>query len=190
MVTKEYDYGPSFNHLLPIKVTTYDSDDRKYITENKYVFDYAQFEEKFGATDDEPTPVERDKSVVYEDMIQRNMIGMPIEVIQTVETSAGSDVFRKVAGSHTEFEMYDVTNTSSRGSIASESIRGVVDSAFPYPYRFYSYEVQLDGNGDPIPDQADWDVVGYAHVYDADAGRPKRFKQRGWDQEEYVWDAH
>ncbi len=82
--TTAYGYDQDNHHLAPTSIRMTNSDDKKYITENRYVFDM--------------------EAAVYDSMANRNQINQPVEVLQKVVT--GTDTVL-VSGTARRCDFFD-----------------------------------------------------------------------------------
>jgi RHS repeat-associated protein len=148
-----YFYDPNNKHFAPTAVTMTNSDNKVTTTKHRYVFDWAN-------------------SDLRTEMINRNMIGMPVETTVWV----GND---SLSGTRTEYSFFD-----SNGSPTSTSTGNC-----PYPYRFYNFERTWTGGA---LQSGSWALQGTIDLYHPDSdpnakGYPKQFTKTNWLPETYEW---
>ncbi|MFN3666290.1 MAG: hypothetical protein ACK4S0_09030, partial [Sediminibacterium sp.] len=153
-----YTYASS-NHLAPTAASMTNSDDKTFITRYKYVFDWAT-------------------SDLRTEMINRNMISMPVET--TVEVKVGTAAAQQVSGSRTDYQFF----------YSSGDTINIGGTKHPYPRRFFSY--QRTWVNDVLETTGNWIVEGVINTYHPDSdtmmrGYPKQFTKVNWQPETYEW---
>jgi len=159
--TTNYNYASS-NHLAPIAISMTNSDGKIDSTKIKYAY------EMFAA-ESSNLPIQ----AIYQEMIYRNMIGIPIEQIKKIDGN-------EVNGTRTDYRFFNSngdTTTTASGS-------------HPYPRRFWTYERTWTGGaiqpGAWIPQGV---IDKYYSDTNADAkGYPQQFTKTNWLPETYEWD--
>jgi RHS repeat-associated protein len=144
--TTNYTYNtngnlPVYPINLPLTSSMINSDTKTTVTRNKYITDPSV------------------SSVAKTEMINRNIIGNPVET--TVE----------VAG---------VTTNGSK------TVYGLFNGTNPYPQEFWKYKMSWDAAG--TAQVLGWEKEGTINTYST-KGQPLSFTQRGWDTspETYTW---
>lgn len=151
--TINYEYDSQNRHLAPTAVSMTNSDGKIYTTRSKYVFDWST-------------------SALRDTMINRNMIGAPVETT----TEQNSNV---LSGSKTEYSFYDSNGLPTATSTGNH----------PYPYRYHNYERTWTGG---TLQAGAWALQGTIDSYHPNSSitakaYPKQFTKAGWSPETYEW---
>ncbi len=152
VTTTTFQYDTQNRHYAPTAILLTNSDGKNTTTRNKYVFDWPS-------------------STLRTEMINRNMIGSPVET--TTEVNGLT-----VSGSRTDYSFFNSTGFPTATATGNH----------PYPYQFYSYEMTWV-NG--VATTGAWVLKGTTNEYqstsNAGKGYPRKFTQAGWLAETYTW---
>ena len=163
--TTNFGYDSFNNHLMPVEEEMIYSQNKKFRTRYLYPFDTGEFSDtEIGITVD---------ASVYQEMVDRNMISTPIEVVKEVEIGGSWQI---TGGSHHQFTFFDGSGNPT-----------TANNTAPYLYKIFGHEISWDESG--VKSDDNWTLDATIETYDMIVGKPKQVLQRGWGPEVLSWDA-
>ncbi|MEM1120227.1 MAG: DUF6443 domain-containing protein, partial [Bacteroidota bacterium] len=162
-VTTETTYGYTSTEQVkrPSLVKVINSDGVEYETEYTYPRQLAQ-----------SSP--NDNEAVYQDMLNRNMVAIPIITLQKSIKNGTTEI---TGGTRNEYSMF---NTSGA------NVGNMTANAVPRPYTFEQREVTW--NLQNVRVDEGWRTLGTIGAY-SNNGKPAEFTRDGWEKETYEWNG-
>ncbi|WP_353483870.1 DUF6443 domain-containing protein [Haliscomenobacter sp.] len=159
ITTTSYSYDPTNRFLAPIATTVTNSDGKAYTTEYTYPQDAAGNE--------------------YTEMVNRNMIATPIQVVKKQSGQI-------IEGSRTSFSLF-----AWDGTLYNQTYNNSINNPI-YPWYFERYEATWDANGTLIktdPGADGWDLQGTILGYWSN-GLPYSLRMNNWNFSEFfTWSS-